>query len=141
LNQRLWYSALIVEHNVQEIYHSFKGKLIGSLPMKMHVCLTLSLMPQDVIHFITTNCWFLGSMEDAWAFAFTGSDIKNDHLIFLSDELLMQDESQIHYSIAHEIGHVMLNHRNSILTKQTKGEIQKQEQEADVFAHTYVLVK
>ena len=28
----------------------------------------------------------MGSMEDTWAFAFTGNDLKDQHLIFLSDE-------------------------------------------------------
>lgn len=81
----------------------------------------------------------MGSFEEAWAFAFTGNDLKDQHLVFLSDELLMQDEKQIHYTIAHEIGHVVLNHKNSTLVKQTKEEIRKQEKEADEFAKEYAL--
>ena len=106
--------------------------------MKVHVCETLARMPEEIIEFVTGNCWFMGSMEDAWAFTFTGNDLKDRHLIFLSDELLMQRVQQIHYSIMHEIGHVMLNHRNATLAKQTKSEIKKQEAEADVFARKYV---
>jgi len=45
---------------------------------------------------------------------------------------------QIKYSIAHEIGHVVLNHRNSVLIAQTKAEIKKQEKEADEFARKYI---
>jgi Zn-dependent peptidase ImmA (M78 family) len=41
------------------------------------------------------------------------------------------------YSIAHEIGHVILKHRNSTLVKQTKREIKKQEREADKFAKQF----
>jgi hypothetical protein len=126
-----------MNENAEKIYHAFRGKLIGSYQMKMHVCETLLKMPDKVINFITANCWFLGSMDDAWAFTFTGSDLKNHHLIFLSDELLMQDELQIHYSIAHEVGHVMLGHRNSTLVEQSKKEIKQQEKEADMFAKKY----
>jgi len=123
---------------LESIYKAFDGKLLGSFPMKVHVCQTLSGMPTEVIDFVTKNCWFLASFEDAWAFTFTGSDIKDHHLIFLTDELLLQDEYQIHYSIAHEIGHVMLGHKNSITVKQTRQEVIKQEKEADKFAKKYI---
>ena len=102
--------------------------------MKKWVCATLFKMPEDIVDLTTENCWFIGSMEDAWAFTFTGSDLNEKHLIFLSDDLLNQHPGQIQYSIAHEIGHVVLGHRNSILEKQTKDEIRKQEHEADKFA-------
>ena len=127
-----------MKKNVKEIYHAFAGKLVGSFQMKVHVCETLVKMPEDVIKFVTKNCWFMGTMEDAWAFTFTGNDLKDKHLIFLSEGLLMQDQYQIHYTIAHEIGHVMLGHRNSVLVKQGRNEIRKQEKEADKFAKEYV---
>jgi Zn-dependent peptidase ImmA (M78 family) len=76
-------------------------------------------------------------MEDAYGFTFTGNDLKNQHLIFLSDELLNQGEEQIHHTIAHEIGHVILGHRNSTLIKQEKSEITQQERKADEFARKY----
>ena len=81
---------------------------------------------------------FFASLEDAWAFTFTGNDLKNNYLIFLSDELMFQNKDQIKYTIAHEIGHVILGHRNSVLEKQSKKEIKKQEKEADVFAKKYL---
>ena len=106
--------------------------------MKMHVCEVVDLLTDDVISFVTKNVWFLSSLDDAWAFTFTGNDIKDQHLIFLSDELLVQDVSQIHFTIAHEIGHVIHNHRNSVLIPQTPEEIMQQEKEADTFALKYV---
>lgn len=120
------------------IFTAFNGKLIGTKRMKEHVCEVLSRMPDDIVSFITENVWFFASMEDAWAFTFTGNDLKEKHLIFLSDELLAQPLSQIYYSIAHEIGHVMLGHRNSVFIKQTKEEIRVQEREADSFARKYL---
>lgn len=77
-------------------------------------------------------------MNDAWAFTFTGNDLKDKHLIFLSDALLNQHPQQIIFSIAHEIGHVILKHRNSTLVRQTKQEIKKQEKEADAFAKQFI---
>ncbi len=50
----------------------------------------------------------------------------------------MHDEEQIRYTIAHEIGHVLLGHRNSIIEKQSKAEISNQEREADEFARKYI---
>jgi Zn-dependent protease with chaperone function len=127
-----------MQKNARRIYIAFEGKLIGTPFMKRAVCETLNKMPQEIIDYITKNCWFFASMEDAWAFTFTGNDLKNQHLIFLSDDLLNQHPKQIKYSIAHEIGHVILEHRNSILERQTKQEIRNQEKEADKFAEQYI---
>lgn len=124
--------------NTKEIYYAFDGKLIGSRKMKQYVCGVLTLMEGNIINYITSSCWFFGSMDDALAFTFTGSDLKDNHLIFLSDELFMYDERQIRYTIVHEIGHVVLGHRNSILEKQSKMEIYNQEKEADEFAKKYI---
>jgi Zn-dependent peptidase ImmA (M78 family) len=123
--------------SVRKIYYAFKGKLVGTAFMKRCVCQTLVKMPDEIINFVTENCWFMGSMKNAWGYTFTGSDLKNQHLIFLSDELLNQDLRQIQFSIAHEIGHVILKHRNSTLIRQSKEEIRIQEKEADAFAKQF----
>ncbi len=94
-------------------------------------------MPEEIISFVTRTCWFMGSFEEAWAFTFTGNELKDQHLVFLSDKLFTQDDSQIHWTIAHEIGHVYLGHRNSVLVKQSKKEIEKQEKEADEFVKKF----
>lgn len=127
-----------MENKVRNIYYAFKGKLVGNRGMKVNVCETLARMPDDVIDYVTSSCWFFASMEDAWAFTFRGNDLINQHLIFLSDELLFQNKEQITYTIAHEIGHVILKHRNSVLEKQSKEEIREQEKEADEFANKYL---
>ena len=127
-----------MQNKAKNIYYAFDGKLVGNRRMKINVCETLAKMPDEIIDYITSNCWFFASMEDAWAFTFTGNDLKNQHLIFLSDELMFQEKTQINYTIAHEIGHVILKHRNSVLEKQPKEEIKKQEDEADSFAKKYL---
>lgn len=127
-----------MKNELEEIYFLFDGKLIGNKKMKKYVCETLLKMPPEIINKITKTCWFFASMEEAWGFTFTGNDLKNQHLIFLSDELLFQDDYQIQYTIAHEIGHVILGHRNSVLEKQEKEEVKKQESEADYFAKKYI---
>ena len=127
-----------MRYDLQKIYDAFRGKLQGTKLMKTEVCEVLSLMPRKIIKQVTKTCWFVSSFEDAYAFTFTGNDLKDNHLIFLSDELLSQDIDQIHYTIAHEIGHVILNHRNSTLANQTKAEIRKQEREADLFTKQFI---
>jgi hypothetical protein len=122
---------------VKKIYLAFDGKLVGNLRMKTFVCEVVLQLPKDMQNFVTNHCWFIGSFDDAWAFAFTGNDLKDQHLIFLSDALMNESNDQINYSIAHEIGHVVLHHRNSVLIKQTKDEIDRQEYEADMFAKKY----
>jgi len=122
----------------KEIFAMFSGKLVGTKKMRDLICEVVSKMPTEIIEFITQKCWFMGSMDDAWAFAFTGNDLKDQHLIFLSDSLFEQNKWQIYYSIAHEVGHVVLGHRNSTFTKQSKQEIEVQEKQADNFARTYI---
>lgn len=122
---------------VEEIEQAFWGKVIGSKHIKQAVYQTLTVFPDDITQYITKNCWFMGSMDDAYAYAFTGNDLKDQHLIFLSDDLFLQSEEQIHFTIAHEIGHIMLGHKNSVQYKQSKEEITRQEQQADAFAHQY----
>jgi len=124
--------------NVVKVRRALGGKLIGNLYMREIVCKTLLLLPSENIADITATVWFISSPEDAWAFTFKGSDIKDRSLIFISDELLRQDEAQISYTILHEVGHVLLNHRNSIGYEQTALEIKQQEREADLFAKKYL---
>ncbi|HVT01391.1 MAG TPA: hypothetical protein VHE53_04130 [Patescibacteria group bacterium] len=127
-----------MRNDPEAIYYAFAGKLVGTKSMKGLVCDAVALLPDELIEKVTKNCWFISSMEDAWAFTFKGNDLKDQDLIFLSDSLLAQDAHQISYSIIHEIGHVVLNHRNSTTVKQTKEEIRRQELEADNFARLYV---
>lgn len=103
------------------------------------VCKAILLLPAELIAQVTKSVWFISSQEDAWALTFRGSELGERHLIFLSDELLSQSDEQILYTILHEIGHVVLNHRNSIGFMQTQSDIKKQEREADRFAKKYLL--
>lgn len=122
----------------REIYRLFGGKLHGNRVMKNYVCRTLAKFPPDIIDHITTDCWFLGSTADAWAYTFRGDEISGKHLIILSDALWDQSQDDIYYTIAHEIGHVILGHKNAILEPQTKSQIARQEREAHEFAMKYV---
>ena len=122
----------------QEIHKMFGGKLHGSRVMKDYVCRTLAKFPKDIIDHITTDCWFLSSTSDAWAYTFRGNEVEGKHLIILSDALWDQPDKDITYTIAHEIGHVVLGHRNAILEPQTKAETAKQERDARAFAMKYV---
>lgn len=123
----------------KKIYNDFDGKLVGSLKMKKNVCFIVSKLPVKLQEFITKNCWFVSSMEDAYGFVLRGDDLKNKYLIFLSDDLFNDSSKQIYHTIVHEIGHVILKHENSILRMQTKFEIKRQEEEADEFARTMLL--
>lgn len=123
---------------LEHIKKAFGGKLIGNPRMQVLVCEALLLFPAEVIDFVTTRCWFVSSFDDAWGFTLTGEDIQGKYLIFLSDGLLDQNNSQKYYTIAHEIGHVMLKHQNAILEQQSLSQTQKQEEEADLFAKLYL---
>jgi len=107
--------------------------------MKKIVIKTLLYFPPEIIERITKTTWFVGSFTDGWAFTLRGDELKKDeHLIFLADELMEESEEQIVWTIAHEVGHVVLGHKNSIGKIQTKAEVRKQEKEADLFARKYV---
>lgn len=121
------------------IENSFGHKLQGNALAKRLVVKSLQFFPENIIEFITKKVWFVSSFEDGWAFTLRGDELKKDeYLVFLSDELLQEDERQIVWTIAHEIGHVILGHRNSIGKSQTKAEIRKQETQADEFAKKYL---
>ena len=123
---------------VEKVRKTLGGKLIGNLIMREGVCKTILLLPEESIEQICRKVWFVSSSEDAWAITFKGSELQDRHLIFLSHELFEQSEEQIKYTILHEIGHVIRNHRNSIGIEQTQSEIKHQEDEADRFAKKYV---
>ncbi len=128
-----------MQWTIQKVGERLGDKLIGNAFMREQVCTTLLLLPSAMVEKVCKTVWFISSPEDAWAFTFRGEDLKHRHLIFLSEDLFRQDESQIFYTILHEIGHVLLNHRNSIGVTQTESEIHTQEEEADTFAKKYTL--
>lgn len=125
-------------NRTRQIKRAFGGKLHVNKPLQRLVVATLAKMPDEVIDHVTSDCWFLGSVDDAWAYTFRGDELVGKHLIILSDILLEQPEEDIQYTIAHEIGHVILGHRNSILASQSKTEIVRQEREARQFAMQYI---
>jgi len=112
-------------------------RLVGNKYSKKLVCKTMLLLPEEIVDYVTKNVWFLSSFDDSWAYTYDGNDFKNQKLIFLSDELLSQDENQIKFTIVHEIGHVMLKHKNATYTVQTKQHVLKQEKEANEFAQRF----
>jgi hypothetical protein len=111
---------------------------MGKILMKRIVCETLLSLPPEKIKFVTKNVWFISSPEDSWAFTFRGSEISNQYLVILSDELFKQNIYQIRFTILHEIGHAILSHKNSMGHTQSKSEIKQQEYEADQFAKKYI---
>lgn len=121
-----------------EIQSGFGGRIIGNSFVKAKVIAAVSKLPEDLQDQIVKTTWFFSSDKDSWGYAFDGNDLKNKKLIFLSDELFYEEDSQILYTILHEIGHIILNHKNSINYKQTKIEIDQQESEADLFAKKYL---
>jgi hypothetical protein len=126
---------------ILQIEKAFGHKLIGSKFMKQKVCRALLFLPERIIKIITSRTWFVSSFPDGWAFTLRGDELKKgEHLIFLTDDLLRQDERQIIWTILHEIGHVVLGHRNSIGKVQTKSEVKKQEKAADEFVEKYLEV-
>lgn len=119
----------------ERLKKAFGKKLVGKSYMAKLVCETLLVFPKDTQKYVTSHCWFISSFDDAWGFTLAAEDIKlGKHLIFLSDELFEQEKAQQRYTIAHEIGHVLLGHRNAILEEQTIAETKRQEREADEFA-------
>lgn len=120
------------------IKEKFAGKLIGNLAMQRIVCETLFFFPEKIVDQVTRDVWFFSSYDEAWAFTFDSQDLGKRHLIFLSDDLLVQHRDQKMFTIAHEIGHVVLGHRNAILEHQTKSETSHQEKEADHFVKKFL---
>ncbi len=123
----------------KDITNAFAGKLHVNRRLKKYVLRTVAKLSDDLIRKVTRDTWILGSVEDAWAYVFHGDELKGKHLIIVSDSLLDQPEQDIEWTIMHEIGHVILGHRNSILVTQSRSEIRRQEREANSFAQKYLV--
>lgn len=119
-----------------KVEESFSGRLIGSAKMRRSVVEATMKLPESMIESVVKNIWFISSPDDAWAMTFRAADLEGQDLIVLSDDLLNQSDEQIHHTIIHEIGHVMLGHRNSIGFMQSYKEVELQEEEANSFAKT-----
>ncbi len=114
-------------------------RLIGSGYMKRMVVKAIQKLPLKIQTTVTSKCWFIASFTDGWAFALRWDEIKKgEYLIYLSDELLNASEEETIRTIIHEIGHVVLGHRNSIGKVQPKSEVRRQEKEADEFTGNYI---
>lgn len=127
-----------MEQKLEGIKKRFGGKLIGNPRMQKLVCETLLFLPKEKVDSIVENIWFVSSFDDSWSFVLDSNDLGKKHLVFLGDELFDQDKYAQAYTIVHEIGHVLLNHRNAILKPQTGEDIDRQESEAHKFAIRYV---
>ena len=125
--------------DLEKIKKKFAGKLIGSGRMQKLVCETIQILPQEIADFICKNVWFVSSFDDSWGFVLDSNDLGKKHLVFLGDELFEQKKYNQHYTIAHEIGHVMLKHKNAILEPQTVNQTRKQESEAHKLAMQYMV--
>lgn len=125
--------------NASIVEKALGHKLIGTKRIKKLVAGTILLLPDELVNFVTKYCWFVSSFTDGWSFTLRAEDLKKgEYLIFLSDELIEEPVWQIRFTLMHEIGHVVLGHRNSIGEVQTKSEIKRQEREADAFAKKYL---
>jgi len=113
-------------------------KITGSKKAITIINETVIFFPKEVKEYLINNAWFICSFDDAWAYTFDSDDLRNRKLIFLSDELFVQSKKQIIYTIAHEIGHVFLGHRNSIYEDQSHNEVNIQEKAAHEFAKSYI---
>ena len=127
-----------MEKRLEKIRKDFGHKLVGNKHAKRIICETLLMFPNDIINLVTKNICFLASFHDAWAYTLDSRDFQNKHVIILSDQLFEQNREQIRSTIIHEIGHVILGHRNAFNAQQSREEIAKQEQDAESFTVYYI---
>jgi hypothetical protein len=122
-----------------EVREKFGTKIIGPGKMQNLICKVVCRLPQKTADFVTRNVWFVNSFPDTWGFVLRGDELDGKFLVFLSNELFRQPRKIQEYEVFHEIGHVVLNHRNSITVPQSKEKIARQEREADTFARRYLI--
>lgn len=122
----------------EAIKESLGVRLVGKSKAKHFIVEAIQKLPQNLLDKILNEVWFISSFDDAWGFVLKGEELKGKSLVFLSDELFEEPKDQIEYTILHEIGHVVLNHRNGILEAQSQKETERQEKEADQFAKEYL---
>lgn len=122
----------------EEIRQKFGGRLVVNKLSADLICEILTILPIEILDNLTKNVWVVNSLDDAWGFTFRGDELVGKHLIFLSDELFSEDKNQVSKTLLHEVGHVVLNHQNSILKQQSPEEIAQQEHEAESFVNKYL---
>ena len=129
-----------MKESVDTIEKKFRNKLVGSKRMQRLGCETLLIFPPNTVDYITKNAWFVSSFDDAWGFVLKIDELKEkgEYLIFLGDELFEQEKYAQHYEIAHEVGHIILKHRNAITQPQSEAETKRQERQAHEFALKHV---
>lgn len=129
-----------MDTKLEKVRQKFGNKIIGSRGMRNLILEVVSVLPDNLAYFVAENVWFVNSFEDAWGFVIRGDEIKDKFLVFLADRLFRQPKADQEYEIAHEIGHIVLKHRNAISAPQSKAEIARQEREADAFARRYLKI-
>ena len=112
--------------------------MVGDDQIKNLIYETLQIFPKQIVDYISDNVWFVSSFNDAWSFTLEADDLCGKAIVFLSDDLLRQDREQIKYSVAHEIAHVMLGHKNPYDSRPIKNQEKKYETSADEFAKYYL---
>ena len=127
-----------MSYSKTEIENKLENRLIGKRQMQEVVVSALTFLPTEIADEITKSVWFVSNFDDAWGFTLDSKDLGQRHLVFLSDELFFEPKQQVLYTILHEVGHVVLGHRNAFFKPQTRQETEKQEYEADKFARKYL---
>lgn len=108
-----------------------------SLPFPLNVSLLLQHIEQHNIHDVSSRTYnsSIAQCSDEMLFPQHAWTIYNQHLDFyLIVWNIAQPIASIRYSVAHEIGHILLNHERSWPTDISLKKRQK-EAEANVFAH------
>src|SRR3989338_11181625 len=126
------------EENLVKILKDFNTRLVGDEETKKIICETLLVFPKEVIDFVVKNVWFVSAFDDAWSFTLDSEELCGRTIVFLSDDLLRHSKERVTYSVAHEIAHIMLGHKNPYNAKLPQTTEKKFETGADEFAKYYL---
>lgn len=124
--------------SIKNLQYRFGGRILAEESAKDLITEALLYLPSDILEFLIDRVWFFGSTTDAWAYTFDGNDLSDQYFIFLSEDLFRQARRQIFYTVLHEVGHIVLKHKNSINYRQSPEQIAQQEKQADDFVYQYL---
>ena len=115
------------------LFEKFAKKLDVSDKIKVRIFIVVGELDEEHFKKVTNYCWFV---EIAiWGFALpVGKLKKNDWIIVLNDRLKDLEKNKIDMIIAHEIGHVVLNHKIPVFDGINKQREKQQDEEAFKFA-------
>lgn len=124
---------------IEEVDYMFGGINHLSKEFRMILARAVSKIPQETSEWAAENLLFVSSTWTDYAFSLMKKDwAHKSGFVFLCENLKEEEKDTQLFSIAHEIAHHKLKHKNPIFGRLTIEETRNQEREANKMAEKWI---